>query len=58
MLIQSIAQINSVFDVSVETHGMNLNQPQNNAIFNFMVSKGYKLISHCFVTSFFLRQFD
>jgi FkbM family methyltransferase len=44
------------FIVAVEIHGLKLNNLEDNATYEFMKNKGYRLISHCFVTSMFMRQ--
>ncbi len=43
------------FIICVETHGLNLNKPNENTIYAYLTEKNYKLVSHNFVTSFFMR---
>jgi len=42
--------------LAVETHGINLNDPTLNATYNYLCERDYELISHTFVTSFFIRK--
>lgn len=41
--------------IAVETHGMDLGNPQGNAVVRLLASKGYRLQSHIFITSIFVR---
>ena len=41
--------------IAVESHGFNLNNPQVNETFRFLVGKGYSLTSHVVVTSIYER---
>ena len=43
------------FLIAIETHGMNLADLPSNEIYAFLSNHGYRLISHCFVTSIFIR---
>lgn len=44
------------FILAVETHGIDLNNPTQNETFNYLIERDYKLVSHSFVTSFFMRK--
>jgi len=44
------------FMVLVETHGMDLTNVSANPVYAFLRQQRYKLVSHCFVTSFFVRE--
>ena len=43
------------FVIMVEIHGLNLQNSLSNPIVDFLTQKGYKLVSHCFVTAFFIK---
>jgi FkbM family methyltransferase len=43
------------FLVVVETHGMNLNNPNSSKTHVLLAAKGYSLVSHAFVTSVYMR---
>jgi FkbM family methyltransferase len=43
------------FLIAVETHKMNLAEPNLNDTVIFLNHYGYRLISHCYATSFFIR---
>jgi len=42
------------FIILVECHGFDLRRPMNNASYSLLTEKGYRLISHVFVTSIYI----
>jgi FkbM family methyltransferase len=44
------------FIVLVEIHNINLENPHENEVVSLLSSYGYSLVSHCFVTSLFVRR--
>jgi FkbM family methyltransferase len=42
--------------IAIETHGMKLWEPETNEICKYLTNQRYKIVSHCFVTSIFVRQ--
>ena len=42
------------FLIAVETHGLNLDTLKNNEIYSYLSDLGYTMVSHVFVTSFFM----
>jgi hypothetical protein len=42
------------FLIAVETHGMDLDRPDENDIYIYLSGLGYKMVSQVFVTSMFI----
>jgi hypothetical protein len=42
------------FLIAVETHGLNLDKPRDNDVYNFLIDLGYKMVATVFVTSMFI----